>query len=168
MLLACSVDTPIHINRSHLLASHCASRPASCVDCASGICGKAVFVLTIQVPVVDNFFFQTIQKRMESHILKQLFFFPLKEFIRRDRQKITRQTSRLQKTKFHTNFICSRPIFQLLCSVLWSTYNTEHSELFFCFWLLLVSRSDSWICLTKGRTNPIVPVQVKPQDALVL
>ncbi len=34
MLLACSVDTPIHINRSHLLASRCASRPASCVDCA--------------------------------------------------------------------------------------------------------------------------------------
>ena len=26
MLLVCSVDTPIHINRSHLLASHCASR----------------------------------------------------------------------------------------------------------------------------------------------
>ena len=35
MLLACSVDTPIHINRSHLLASRCASRPASCVDWAS-------------------------------------------------------------------------------------------------------------------------------------
>ena len=30
MLLACSVDTPIHINRSHLLASCC----ASCVDMA--------------------------------------------------------------------------------------------------------------------------------------
>ena len=27
MLLACSVDTPIHINRSHLLASRCASVP---------------------------------------------------------------------------------------------------------------------------------------------
>ncbi len=36
MLLACSVDTPIHINRSHLLASHCALRPASCVDWALG------------------------------------------------------------------------------------------------------------------------------------
>ena len=34
MLLACSVDTPIHINRSHLLVSCCASRPASCVDWA--------------------------------------------------------------------------------------------------------------------------------------
>ncbi len=34
MLLECSVDTPIHINRSHLLASRCASRPASCVDWA--------------------------------------------------------------------------------------------------------------------------------------
>ncbi len=34
MLLAYSVDTLIHINRSHLLASHCASRPASCVDWA--------------------------------------------------------------------------------------------------------------------------------------
>ena len=32
MLLACSVDTPIHINRFHLLAWHCALRPASCVD----------------------------------------------------------------------------------------------------------------------------------------
>ncbi len=28
------MDTPIHINRSHLLASCCASRPASCVDWA--------------------------------------------------------------------------------------------------------------------------------------
>ena len=35
MLLGCSVDTPIHINRSHLLASLWASRPASCVDWAS-------------------------------------------------------------------------------------------------------------------------------------
>ncbi len=34
MLLACSVDTPIDINRSHLLVSRCASRPASCVDWA--------------------------------------------------------------------------------------------------------------------------------------
>ena len=32
MLLACSVDTPIHINRSHLLALHRASRGPSCVD----------------------------------------------------------------------------------------------------------------------------------------
>ncbi len=31
MLLACSVDTPIHINRSHLLVLHCTSLPASCV-----------------------------------------------------------------------------------------------------------------------------------------
>ncbi len=30
MLLACSVDTPIHINRSHLLASRCASRHVLC------------------------------------------------------------------------------------------------------------------------------------------
>ncbi len=30
----CSVDTPIHINRSHLLASCSASRPVSCVDWA--------------------------------------------------------------------------------------------------------------------------------------
>ena len=37
MLLACSVDTPIHINRSHLLASRCASHPESCVDWASEI-----------------------------------------------------------------------------------------------------------------------------------
>ena len=36
MLLACSVGTPIHINRSHLLASRCVSHPASCVDWASG------------------------------------------------------------------------------------------------------------------------------------
>ncbi len=35
MLLVCSVDTPIHINRSHLLALHCAWCPASCVDWAS-------------------------------------------------------------------------------------------------------------------------------------
>ncbi len=35
MLLVCSVDTPIHINRSHLLPLRCASRPASCVDWAS-------------------------------------------------------------------------------------------------------------------------------------
>ena len=35
MLLACSVDTPILINRSHLLALHCASHPTSCVDWAS-------------------------------------------------------------------------------------------------------------------------------------
>ena len=35
MLLVCSVDTPIHINRSHLLVSHCVSHPASCVDWAS-------------------------------------------------------------------------------------------------------------------------------------
>ena len=34
MLLACSVDTPIHINRSHLLVLRCASPPASCVDWA--------------------------------------------------------------------------------------------------------------------------------------
>ena len=34
MLLVCSVDTPIHINRSHLLAWRCASHPASCVDWA--------------------------------------------------------------------------------------------------------------------------------------
>ncbi len=34
MLLECSVDTPIHINRSHLLASCGVSRPASCVDWA--------------------------------------------------------------------------------------------------------------------------------------
>ena len=34
ILLACSVDTPIHINRSYLLASHCQSHPASCVDWA--------------------------------------------------------------------------------------------------------------------------------------
>ncbi len=37
MLLVCSVDTPIHINRSHLLASPCASRPGFCVDWASAI-----------------------------------------------------------------------------------------------------------------------------------
>ena len=36
MLFGCSVDTPIHINRSHLLALHCASGPASCVDWAQG------------------------------------------------------------------------------------------------------------------------------------
>ena len=36
MLLACSVDTPIHINRSRLLALHCASPPTSCVDWALG------------------------------------------------------------------------------------------------------------------------------------
>ena len=34
MLLACSVDTPIHINRSHLLALRWVSCPASCVDWA--------------------------------------------------------------------------------------------------------------------------------------
>ncbi len=32
VVCVCSVDTPIHINRSHLLASRCASHPASCVD----------------------------------------------------------------------------------------------------------------------------------------
>ena len=31
MLLVCSVDTLIHINRPHLLASHCALHPVSCV-----------------------------------------------------------------------------------------------------------------------------------------
>ncbi len=35
MLLACSVDTPIHINRSYLLVLCCTSYPASCVDWAS-------------------------------------------------------------------------------------------------------------------------------------
>ncbi len=45
MLFACSVDTPIHINRSHLLAWHCTSHPASCVDWALFLefcwnCGK--------------------------------------------------------------------------------------------------------------------------------
>ena len=32
MLLACSVNTPIDDNRSHLLALRCASRQASCVN----------------------------------------------------------------------------------------------------------------------------------------
>ena len=34
MLLACSVDNPIYINRPHLLVLRCTSRPASCVDWA--------------------------------------------------------------------------------------------------------------------------------------
>ena len=36
MLLASSVDTPTHINRSHLFASRCMLHPASCVDWAFG------------------------------------------------------------------------------------------------------------------------------------
>ena len=42
ILLACSVDTPIHINRSHLLALPCALRPESCVDWALHNAGSTV------------------------------------------------------------------------------------------------------------------------------
>ncbi len=42
MLLACSVVTPIHINRPHWLASHCALRVASRVLCGLGLMGPAV------------------------------------------------------------------------------------------------------------------------------
>ena len=54
MLLVCSVDIPIHINRSHLLASHCASRPPSRVLCGLGLKEQETPCNKINRPKVVN------------------------------------------------------------------------------------------------------------------
>ncbi len=72
MLLACSVDTPIHINRSHLLASRCAWRPASCLDWALTV---RVFLYTCLTRSPTKALFHTTQSKFQATFEKFSGFF---------------------------------------------------------------------------------------------